>query len=185
LADTPASAPASPAAEADTAFAGRPVLAGLSRLERERVVNRALGRARQLRSIADAGGNALRWEQQRADGYRVEVHKKVSMAVACLVFMLIGIPLGLRVPRAGFGRTAVTAVLLFLFYWATLNQGEKLADRGMLTPWVGMWAANLLTGAVGLWLFAREAREPAPLLVKGREGERTRGRGDEAQELPP
>ena len=35
------------------------------------------------------------------------------------------------------------AVAVFLFYWITLVQGEKLADRSMLDPWIGMWIANI------------------------------------------
>ena len=37
-----------------------------------------------------------------------------------------------------------TALGIFLFYWVTLVQGEKLADRDKLEPWVGMWGANIV-----------------------------------------
>jgi lipopolysaccharide export system permease protein len=52
-------------------------------------------------------------------------------------------------------------VFTFLFYWVTLVQGEKLADRGLLSPAVGMWAANVVVGALGVYLTLREARDPA------------------------
>ena len=39
-----------------------------------------------------------------------------------------------------------------MFYWISLVQGEKFADRGMLTPWVGMWSANVLMLLAGLLL---------------------------------
>ncbi|MGB3542274.1 LptF/LptG family permease, partial [Rubrivirga sp.] len=69
--------------------------------------------------------------------------------------------LGLAVPRAGVGLVATLAVFVFLFYWITLVQGEKLADRGLLPPWLGMWAANVIVGALGIYLVARENRDPA------------------------
>lgn len=151
-----------PAAEADMALgAGRAILAGLGGDERQAVYNLAAQRMRTTKSDLDAAQNALRWERQRADRYRVEIYKKYSMAVACVVFALIGIPLGLSVRRGGLGVVGVLAVGIFLFYWVTLVQGEKLADRGLLEPWVGMWAANVLIGALGLYLLVRETRDPA------------------------
>ena len=74
--------------------------------------------------------------------------------------MLIGVPLGLAMARAGVGLIATLAVAVFLFYWITLVQGEKLADRGMLPPWLGMWAANVVFGILGIYLTSRENRDP-------------------------
>ena len=69
-----------------------------------------------------------------------------------MIFMLIGAPLGLSIRRGGIGVAAALAVGIILFYWVTLVNGEKLADRGLLTPWVGMWAGNIVTGLIGLAL---------------------------------
>ena len=44
------------------------------------------------------------------------------------------------------------AITIFLFYWITLVQGEKLADRNLLDPWIGMWIANIFMAVIGLWL---------------------------------
>ena len=66
--------------------------------------------------------------------------------------MLIGAPLGLSIRRGGLGTAGALAIGLFLFFWVTLVQGEKFADRNLLTPWVGMWAANLITLIAGMWL---------------------------------
>ncbi len=149
------------AAAATLGPAGRSLLAGLDAAERQAVYNLAAQRMRSAKSELDAAQNSLRWERQRADRYRVEIYKKYSMAVACVVFVLIGIPLGLSVRRGGLGVVGTLAVGIFLFYWITLVQGEKLADRDLLSPWVGMWAANVLIGGLGLYLLVRETRDPA------------------------
>jgi lipopolysaccharide export system permease protein len=52
-------------------------------------------------------------------------------------------------------------VFVFLFYWISLVGGEKLADREMLPPELGMWAANVIIGALGVYLVVRETRDPA------------------------
>ena len=143
------------------AAAPRAILSGFPEAAQAAAYDVAVQRMRLVRSEADAVGNAVQWERQRADRYRVEIYKKYSMAVACVIFVLVGIPLGLSIRRGGLGLAATLAVFIFLFYWVTLVQGEKLADRGLLEPWVGMWAANVLVGCLGLFLLLRETRDPA------------------------
>jgi lipopolysaccharide export system permease protein len=154
-----ADAPAADAPAADSS--AHPLLGGLDADAREAALEVALQRARALRAQAEGAANAVRWDRQRADRYRVEIYKKNSIALACLVFVLVGVPLGLAVARGGVGLIATLAVTVFLFYWITLVQGEKLADRGLLPPWLGMWAANAIIGLLGLYLTVREARDPA------------------------
>lgn len=149
------------AAAAPTIGAGRAVLDGLADADRALVYGLAQERARAVRQAADASASADRWDGQRTDRFRVEIYKKNSIALACLVFVLVGVPLGLSVARAGVGLVATLAVFVFLFYWISLVQGEKLADRGLLSPVVGMWAANVIIGVLGVYLFFREARDPA------------------------
>ena len=128
------------------------VAAGLDTTGAQRLYSMALQRVRNSRAEIDNMRRTVEWEAQRADRYRVEIHKKYSIAVACLIFMLIGAPLGLSIRRGGLGTAGALAVGIFLFYWVTLVQGEKLADRGLLTPWVGMWAANIVMIIVSISL---------------------------------
>jgi lipopolysaccharide export system permease protein len=139
----------------------RAVLDPLPDPARAAVYDVALDRVRTARAAADAAMGSAQWERQRADRYRVEIYKKNSIALACLIFVLIGVPLGLAMSRAGVGLVASLAVFTFLFYWVTLVQGEKLADRGLLPPWLGMWAANVIVGVLGVYLVLRESRDPA------------------------
>ena len=91
--------------------------------------------------------------------YSVEIHKKYSIATACLIFMLLGAPLGLSIRRGGLGTSALIALGVFMLYWTTLVQGEKLADRGLLSPWISMWIANVVVGFVAVGLFAYVAMD--------------------------
>ncbi len=91
--------------------------------------------------------------------YLVEIHKKYAIPVACIIFILIGAPLGIMARRGTFGTAASLSLGFFLLYWACLIGGEKLADRGLLAPWVGMWIANILLGGLGAYLVFRTARE--------------------------
>ena len=130
----------------------RDVLRGVAAEQQPSVYEIALQKARNDHALVEDTHRTIQWEAQRADRYRVEIHKKFSIALACIIFALIGAPLGLSVRRGGLGTVGALATGIFLFYWVTLVQGEKLADRGLLVPWVGMWAANIVMIALGLWL---------------------------------
>ncbi len=144
----------------------RVALGGLDRNQGRRLYDYALEGARKSRSRVENFNLTISRKTERANRYRVEIHKKYSIAVACLIFMLIGAPLGLSIRRGGLGTVGGLAVTIFLFYWVTLVQGEKLADRSMLDPWIGMWIANILMAMIGLWLVfyvALDLRATPPL----------------------
>lgn len=136
----------------DVAPSVRPALAGTTPGRRQEIYDVAIRKARNHRSQIEQGARTIAWLTELANQHRVEIHKKQSIALACLIFILVGAPLGLSIRRGGLGTAGALAVGLFLFYWVTLVQGEKFADRGYLTPWVGMWAANLVTLVAGAWL---------------------------------
>jgi lipopolysaccharide export system permease protein len=94
--------------------------------------------------------------QKQTDMYLVEIYKKYSIPFACVVFVLIGAPLGIVTRRGGFGVAAGMSLGFFLLYWACLIGGEKLADRELLSPFLSMWIANFLLGAAGLFLIFRQ-----------------------------
>lgn len=91
--------------------------------------------------------------------YRVEIHKKFSIAFACIVFVLVGAPLAVRFPRGGVGMVIAVSVGIFAVYWMGLIGGEKLADKGMLHPFWAMWTVNLVFLVLGAVLSARMGRE--------------------------
>jgi len=91
------------------------------------------------------------------DAYQVEIYKKYSIPFACLIFAMIGAPLGYRVKKGGFGIAAGLSLLFFLIYWAALIGGEKLADRNLVTPFIGMWLVNIFLGLFGLYLMFKSS----------------------------
>ena len=96
-----------------------------------------------------------RHKQRAADRLRVEVHKKFSIPAACIAFVIVGVPIGVWARSNSAAIGAAISVGFFLAWWIFLIAGEKLADRGVLLPWVAMWMPNALTLVVGAVLFAR------------------------------
>jgi len=107
--------------------------------------------------------NRLEYNDNQIDQYWVEIHKKYALPFACIIFVLIGAPLGTMVRRGGFGMAAGMSLIFFLVYWAFLIGGEKYADRGLLSPFLGIWSANILLGILGIFLMIKSAREKVTL----------------------
>lgn len=91
--------------------------------------------------------------------YEVEIHKKFSIPFACIVFVLIGAPLGIRARKGSLGVGITFSIGFFLLYWACLIGGEELADRQLVAPSLAMWSPNILVGAFGIYLTYRTVRE--------------------------
>jgi lipopolysaccharide export system permease protein len=101
-----------------------------------------------------------------------EVHKKYSIAAATLVFVLIGIPLALRLARGGVGMVIAASLTIFAIYYVGLIGGETLADEGYVHPLASAWLMNAAFGVLGV----------LGLRAVGRE--QSSGRGEGWGELP-
>lgn len=112
-----------------------------------------------LNKKSELANNSLTDKQinKQIDSYNVEIYKKYSIPFACVVFALVGAPLGYRVRKGGFGIAAGLSLLFFLLYWACLIGGEKLADRMIVSPFLSMWIANILIGSLGLYLMFKSS----------------------------
>ncbi len=118
---------------------------------------------RKLQTEAQVIGNALR----QISKYEVEIHKKISIPVACLVFVLIGTSVGVMTRRGGWPLALGISFLFFVLYWAFLIGGEQLADRRMVSAAWAMWSPNIVMGAFGIILLRRAVYE-TPLFWKKR-----------------
>jgi lipopolysaccharide export system permease protein len=97
--------------------------------------------------------------ESRARQYEVEIHKKYAIPFACIVFALVGCPLGMITKRGNFGISAAISLGFYVFYWACLIGGEKLADRGFISPFLSMWLGNFILGIIGILLILKVNNE--------------------------
>ena len=98
----------------------------------------------------------------------VEIHKKFSIPFACLVFVLVGAPLGALIRQRGSAVSVGVSLTFFLSYWIFLIGGEQLADRGYISPALAMWSPNLVFGLLGTYLIHTVALD-RPLLDRRRQ----------------
>ncbi len=125
----------------------------------ELVYLRAIDKVRTVKNILLSNFNRVEWSKRELEKYEVEIYKKYALPGACIIFMLIGAPLGVMVRKGGFGVAAGISLFFFLIYWAFLIGGEKLSERGFFSPFIGMWAANIVLGVAGIILTIKTNKE--------------------------
>lgn len=118
---------------------------------REQTLPELLVRAREARAPMEL---RLTW---------VEIHKKFALPAACLVFGLIGLPLGVVNRRGGRAAGFAISIAIVVAYYILLATGEAKAIDGATSPFLAMWLPNLLLVLLGLVALAR-VRKDRPLL---------------------
>jgi LPS export ABC transporter permease LptG/LPS export ABC transporter permease LptF len=83
----------------------------------------------------------------------MEIHKRFSIPVACLVFGLIGLALGATHRRDGAFGSFVIGIAVVFAYYVPLMIGPSLVKGHYLPPWLGSWLPNLVLGALGILMF--------------------------------
>lgn len=120
-----------------------------ARSVQEFVYSNALGELRNYRSSYESLLVNTDWRINRIAKYWVEIHKKISLPLACIIFVLIGAPIGMYTKKGNIGYAALIATCFLTFFWISIIQGEKLADRLFISPFMGMWFSNIFLGVVG------------------------------------
>ena len=90
---------------------------------------------------------------------QVEYHKKFALSFAIIIFILIGVPLGLMTRSSGIGMAFSVSSVIFLIYYVALNGGENLADKGYMNPFLSMWISNLVFFALAVALIWASIKE--------------------------
>ena len=91
--------------------------------------------------------------------YLVEINKKNAIAFAIIIFMMLGIPVGLATKTSGVGMAFGFSAVIFIIYHSTLIAGEQLADRGLISPILAMWFANIILLIFAIFMIQESSKE--------------------------
>ncbi|MCC8145994.1 MAG: LptF/LptG family permease [Bacteroidales bacterium] len=81
--------------------------------------------------------------------HKIQLHRKFSVAISCLLFFFIGAPLGTIIRKGGLGMPAVLSVLFFLLYYTIDTFGTKMAKQEVWVVWQGVWLSTFVLAALG------------------------------------
>ncbi len=131
-------------------------------------------------------------DKDKARLYWIEFNRRFALPAACLVLVMIGIPLGLASRKGGKGAGFVLSLILVFLYYFLYIAGLSMAKGGKVTPLLGVWMANLVFAVVGGLLLWRTDKLPVEVglgqalltrfkhwrqaWLKGRETERANGK---------
>lgn len=100
-------------------------------------------------------------EKKTIRRHAIELIKKFTLSVACLIFFFIGAPLGAIIRKGGLGTPLVISVLLFLVYYIIDNTGYKMARDGHWAVWAGMWLSTSILAPLGIYLTYKAMNDSA------------------------
>ena len=95
--------------------------------------------------------------------YEIEFEKRLAYPAACLVLMLVGVPLGISSRRGGKGAGFVLTIALVFVYYFLSSTGTALARQHKIPAFLGVWEANLIFAVCGIVLLRQMATGGAAL----------------------
>lgn len=127
-----------------------------------REVSAALSQARMIKAQLLAFNTNVKVYETELRFYKIQWHKILAQAMACISMFLIGAPLGAIIKKGGLGIPVLMSILFFILFYVLSLMGEKWAKQEILPVTSGMWLANSVLVMIGL-LFLRQARVDARL----------------------
>lgn len=121
-------------------------------IERKTAVSRAVANIKSASNYLSTQGESLHTDVKFIKRYEVNWNKKFTLSVACLVFFLIGAPLGAIIRKGGLGTPAVISILFFVIWYVISLSGEKLVEENLVSTAAGMWASTYILLPIGIFL---------------------------------
>ncbi len=106
---------------------------------------------KKMEEVKKAGGDTT--------PYKVELHKRYAVPFTCIVFALIGVPLGIQPHRSGRSYGFILSIFILLGYYVSLTASEMLAVRKIIPAFSAGWIPNFLFACLGVYLLVKTASE--------------------------
>ena len=133
----------------------------LTQSQQQYVVNQALMRTTAAMQDMQFQGYSINDDNFVIRRHQIELMKKFTLSLACLIFFFIGAPLGAIIRKGGLGMPIVVSVLLFIVYYIIDNSGYKLARDGRWEVWQGIWLSSAVLLPLGVFLTHKAVNDSA------------------------
>lgn len=137
------------------------LLLNLGKEQRQRVFDNALTISQRKVSELQFKAMTVSEDKRNMRRHEIELLKKFTLSVACLVFFFIGAPLGAIIRKGGLGMPLVISVLLFLVYYIIDNTGYKMARDGHWAVWAGIWLSTFILAPLGVYVTYKAMNDSA------------------------
>jgi lipopolysaccharide export system permease protein len=96
---------------------------------------------------------------QIATPYLTEFQARISFALACLTFVIVGMPLAIQTQRRETSVGVLLTLVIVMLYWLLVTVGRALKSHTGVFPELITWTPNFIFQGVGVWLFYRANRK--------------------------
>jgi lipopolysaccharide export system permease protein len=140
--------------------------AQLTKLERRRAITQAINFARSNKSVTTSNAGTAEWKLGRLRRYQIEIHRKYTYSILCLIFFFVGAPLGAIIRKGGLGMPVIISILIFLIYYVISMISEKMVRESVLSPFAGMWVSTFIMAPASIWLTYKAANDSVIMNVE-------------------
>lgn len=121
----------------------------------------ALMKAQRVKQEYEFKSYAMEDDRKTIRRHDIEMQKKFTLSIACLIFFFIGAPLGAIIRKGGLGAPLVISVILFIIYYIIDNTGYKMARDGKIEVWQGMWLSSAILLPLGIFFTYKAVKDSA------------------------
>jgi len=122
------------------------------KVNEKRIYETAINKLRVLKSVSKSNHDDLEYKKMIIAKHKIEWHRKISIAISCIIMFLIGAPLGSIVRKGGFSIPLLFSIILFVVFYVITIIGEKSAKDLVISPAEGMWIANIIFFPIAVFL---------------------------------
>jgi lipopolysaccharide export system permease protein len=130
------------------------------------VANRALVLSKQAQSNLVSQATDMQFTSRELNLHNIEWHLKFTVPLSCIIFLLIGAPLGAIIRKGGFGTPFLISLIVFMLYYVTSMLFERLARNSDWDPRIAIWMSSIITLPIGLFVSYKAATDQRVTLPK-------------------
>ena len=123
----------------------------------------ALRTVTSIKNTYDINNKILHQLDKDLNKHKIYWWEKITLSLGCLVFLLIGAPLGSIVRKGGLGYPVIISVATFILYYIFETSGSKMASEGVWKIWFGSWWSTMILLPLGLF-FTYQANKDSGIL---------------------
>lgn len=134
--------------------------------DQNEVIERAIEHVKLSTTYLTQKEDLIHNEVKNIRTFQIDFYKKLTLSFACLVFFLIGAPLGAIIRKGGLGTPAVISVLFFVVYYVISISAEKLVKEDIVNTFAGVWASSFILLPIGIFLTYKATTDSAILNIE-------------------
>jgi lipopolysaccharide export system permease protein len=131
------------------------------------IADKALTLARQAQNNLISQASDMQFTNREISLHNIEWHRKFTGPLSCILFLLVGAPLGAIIRKGGFGTPFIVSLIVFMLYYVTSMLFERLAKNSEWDPLAAIWMSTAVTLPIGIFFSYKAATDRRIALPKG------------------